>query len=79
MCIDMVIIYKKTLEKGSDDVTSNSTGLGPVSYFLLHSSLDCDSLDLAFIAPPDAEYDTKISRVALQQVRSSVNKLLILS
>lgn len=27
----MVIIYKKTLEKGSDDVTSNSTGLGPVS------------------------------------------------
>lgn len=35
MCIDMVIIYKKTLEKGSDDVTANSTGLGPVSYLLL--------------------------------------------
>lgn len=35
----MVIIYKKTLEKGSDDVTSNPTGLGPVSYLLLHTLL----------------------------------------
>lgn len=35
MCIDMVIIYKKTLEKGGGDVKSNSTGLGPVSYRLL--------------------------------------------
>lgn len=60
MCIDMVIIYKKTLEKGPDDVTSNSTGLGPVSYFLLHSSLECDGLNLAFIAPPpEAKYDKK--------------------
>lgn len=37
MCIDMVIIYKKTLEKGSDDVTYNATGLGPVSYLLLYT------------------------------------------
>lgn len=35
MCIDMVIIYKKTLDKGSDDVTANSPGLGPVGDLLL--------------------------------------------
>lgn len=37
MCIVMVIIYKKTLEKkGADDVTAKSTDLGRVRcYFLL--------------------------------------------
>lgn len=85
MCIDMVIIYKKTLEKGSDDVTSNSTGLGPVSYFLLHSSLECDGLNLAFIAaPPKAKYDQKYpelpySMSEVVNILQTVNKLLILS
>lgn len=40
MCIVMVIIFKKTLEKkGADDVTSKSTDLGPVREVLFFPCL----------------------------------------
>uniref|UniRef100_H3DQ22 Family with sequence similarity 53 member B n=1 Tax=Tetraodon nigroviridis TaxID=99883 RepID=H3DQ22_TETNG len=46
MCINMVIIYKKPLEKGSGDVTSNSTGLGPFQAQIMSQGTALFSLGL---------------------------------